>query len=116
MANRLKNFNKDIKQKRYFLNSLGLLFRAREKFLIAFKAEYFQKKFSTHEPAEEPEVSKEQATEPEAARRAKKGRTKCKISSWKLREEFLNKIKNKEKYINGQIFKYFFYQTLLYLA
>ena len=34
------------------------------------------------------------------------------ISSLKLRENFLNEIKNEERYINNQIFKeYFYYQA-----
>ena len=43
-ANKLKNFDKGIKinEKRSFLNNLGLLFSAREKFLIVLKADYFQ--------------------------------------------------------------------------
>ena len=43
-ANKLKNFDKGIKinDKMSFLNNLGLLFSAREKFLIVLKADYFQ--------------------------------------------------------------------------
>ena len=49
----------------------------------------------------EPEV----ATEPAKATKAK---TKRKISSLKLGEEFSNKIKNEEKNISEQIFKEYF--------
>ena len=43
-ANKLKNFDKGIKtsEKKSFLNNLGLLFSAREKFLIVLKADCFQ--------------------------------------------------------------------------
>ena len=43
-ANKLKSFDKGMKinEKRSFLNNLGLLFSAREKFLIVLKADYFQ--------------------------------------------------------------------------
>ena len=65
----------------------------------------------THEPT--PEV----ATEPTKTAKALKTKTKRKISSLKLRKDFLNKIKNKDKNINEQIFKdYFFYQFPSYLA
>ena len=39
-ANELKNFDKGMKkpEKKYFLNNLGLLFSAREKFLNSFKS------------------------------------------------------------------------------
>ena len=36
------------------------------------------------------------ATEPTKATKATKAKNKCKISSLKLREEYLNKIKNEE--------------------
>ena len=63
------------------------------KFLIVSKADYLQyknlDKIPTHQPATEPEL----ATEPTKT----KAKTNSKISSLRLREEFLNKIKNEEK-------------------
>ena len=57
-------------------------------------------KISTREPATD--QTREPATEPEVVTKAK---TKSKISSLKLRETFLNEIKNNEKNINEQILK-----------
>ena len=66
------------------------------KFLIVSKADYLQyknlDKIPTHQPATEPEL----ATEPTKTK-ATKAKTNSKISSLRLREEFLNKIKNEEK-------------------
>ena len=59
----------------------------------------------TSEPTTEPEVAEEAATE---QTKAKKAKTKRKISSLKLGENFLNEIRNEEKNINQQIFYNFF--------
>ena len=59
-------------------------------------------KILTCEPTPESAAELEVATEPT---KATKSKTKCKISSLKLREEFLNKIRNEEKNINKQIFR-----------
>ena len=105
-ADELKNFEKGTKtlEKKSFLNNLGLLFSAREKVLNNFKNRLFPIKNLDKIPAREPtpEVQSEQevATEPGVATeptKATKAKTKCKIASLKLGEEFLNKIKNDEK-------------------
>ena len=90
-ANELKNFEKGIKglEKKSFLNNIVLLFSTREKVLNSFKSRLLP----IREPAREPEV----ATEPVKATEAIKAKSKRKISFLKLREEFLNKIKNEEK-------------------
>ena len=59
----------------------------------------------TSEPTTELEVAEEAATE---QTKAKKAKTKRKISSLKLGENFLNEIRNEEKNINQQIFYKFF--------
>ena len=59
---------------------------------------------------------KKTVIEPEVATKATKSKNRCKISSLKLREEFLNKIKNEEIKKNEQIFKKFFCQTPSLLA
>ena len=63
-----------------------------------------------------PEVATEQTTEvltePTKAKKVTKAKFKCKMFSLELREEFLDKMKNEEKYINKQIFReYFNYQS-----
>ena len=98
------------------MNNLGLLLSARDKVLNSFKSRLFLlkklDKIATREPAKEQEVAKEPAkepaTEPKVATKAKNKKTKRKISSLKLSEGFLNKIKNEEKNINEQIFKDYF--------
>ena len=100
----MKNFDRGTKtlDKKSFLNNLGLLFSAREKVLNSFKSRLFPIKnldtFPTREPTRgtttETKVAKEPAKQPIKATKAK---TKRKISSLKLREELLNKIKNEEK-------------------
>ena len=96
-------------EKKYFLNKLELLFSAREKFLNSFKSRFFPIKNLDKIPTREP------ATEPTKATKVKKAKTIRKISSLKLREEFLNKIKNEKK--NEQIFRdYILYQTPSYLT
>ena len=101
-ANELKNFDKGTKalDKKSFTNNLGLLFSAKEKVLNIFKSRLFPIKnldqISTREPTEqgtELEVTTEQTKSTNAA----KAKTKHKISSLKLREEFLSKIKNEKK-------------------
>ena len=99
-ANELKNFDEGIKKlkEKACFNNLGLLFSAREKVLNSFKSRLFPikkklNKIPTHEPATDPEVAKEPATELEIATKATKAKTKRKISSLKLQGEFLNKIK-----------------------
>ena len=71
------------------------MFSAREKDLNIFKSRLLP----TREPATEAELATtpEVATEPRKAAKATKPKTKCKISSLKLRKEFLNKIKIDEK-------------------
>ena len=87
------------------------LFSARETVLNSFKIRLFPiKNFDkvptrepTPEPATEPEVAKEPTTEPEVAKESTRAtktttaKTKRKTSSLKLRETFLNEIKNEEK-------------------
>ena len=73
----------------------------------------------TCESATVAEVATEQevATELTKTTKATKAKTKRKIFSLKVREEFLNKIKNEENNINKQIFRdYFLFQTLSYLT
>ena len=95
-----------------------LLLSVREKVLNSFKNRLFPIKNldkiatreATLEPATEPEVAKEPATEPEVAtepRKTTKAKLKLKISSLKLCQKFLYKIKNAEKNINEQIFNEF---------
>ena len=96
-------------QKRLFLNNLGLLFSARGKVLNSFKSRLFPiKKFrqnsktrTYNRTSNKPEV----ATEPT---KLTKDKTKRKISSLKLHENFLNENKNEDKNINEQIFNEFF--------
>ena len=75
-------------------------------FLITLKAKYFQQKnlckIQTPEVATEPIL--EVAIEPTKATKTK-AKAKRKISKLKLRKEFLNKIQNKEKNINEQLFR-----------
>ena len=82
-------------KKSIFLNNLGLSFSAREKFLNSFKSRLFPikklDKVPTCEPTPEAATEQEVAAEPT---KATKPKTKRKISSLKLHEEFLNKIKN----------------------
>ena len=122
-ANELKNFDKGIKglENNSFLNDLGLLLSARGKVLNSFKRRLFPIKFfdkiPKRQPTLEPATEAEVAAKPSKATKAIKAKTKRKISSLKLREEFLNKIKNEEKNINEQIFRdYFLYQTSSYLT
>ena len=51
-------------------------------------------------------------TKPGVATKATKAEFKCKISSLKLCEEFLNKIKNEEKNTNETIFRDYFFIRL----
>ena len=118
-ANELNNFDKGIKtlDKNSFLNNLGLLFSAREKVLNSFRSRLFPikklDKIPTQKPATEPEV----AAEPTKARKATEAKTKRKISSLKLCEEFLNEIKYEGKTINEKIFRdYFLFQSRSYLT
>ena len=107
-ANELNNFDKGIKkiEKKIFFNNLGLLFSAREKGLTSCKSRLFAIKNLDKIPIHE--------TTPEKATKAK---TKRKVSSLKLCEEFLNKIKNDEKNINKQIFNESFnYQNPSFLV
>ena len=90
--------------KKVFLNNLVVLHSAREKILNSFKSRLFPRKNLdkiatrelTPESATESEVAKETATEPTKAAKATKA-TKHKTSSLKLRERFLNEIKNEIK-------------------
>ena len=90
--------------KKVFLNNLVVLLSAREKILNSFKSILFPiknlDKFVTREltpeQATEPEAAKETATESTKAAKATKA-TKHKTSSLKLRERFLNEIKNEVK-------------------
>ena len=98
-------------EKTSFLNNLGLLFSARKKVFNIFKSILFPIKNidniptrePTPEPIREPEIGKEPAIEPEVATepttaaKATKVKTKRRISSLKLRENFFNEIKNEEK-------------------
>ena len=59
-------------------------------------------KILTCEPTPESAAEPEVATEPT---KETKSKTKRKISSLKLHEEFLNKIRNEEKNINMQTFR-----------
>ena len=77
----MEKVQKHLKKSR-FSNNLGLLFRATE-------------------PEVGTKLTLEVATEP-------KNKTKSKISSLKLRENFLNEIKNDEKNMNEQIFQEYF--------
>ena len=84
--------------KNYFFNNLGLLFSAREEDLDSFKSRLFPiknvDKILTRKPTPGPATEPEVATEPTKATTTK---TKSKIFSLKLREKFLNEIKNDEK-------------------
>ena len=93
-ANELKNLGKDFFKS--FCKWLRIVIGAREKVFNSFESRLFSIKNLdlTHDPA----------TEPEVATKATKAKTKCKTSSLKLREEFLNKIKN-EKNVDEQTFK-----------
>ena len=99
----MKNFDKGIKalETKSFLNNLGLLFSAREKVLNSFKSRLFPiknlDKIPTHEPTPEPATEPEVATELTEATKATKTKTKRKISSLQLHQEFLNKMKNEEQ-------------------
>ena len=76
-----------------------------EKVLNSFKSRLFPTREQTEpELATEPELptEPEPATEPEVATKTTKAKTKGKMSSLKLCEEFLNKIKNEKKNINEQ--------------
>ena len=101
----MKKVQKHLKKKS-FLNNLGLLFSAREKILDNFKSILFPIKYldkiPTRQPTPKPATKPEVATEP---RKATKAKNKRKISPLKLREEFLNEIKNEEKNINEQLFQ-----------
>ena len=82
-------------EKKYFLNNLGLSFSAREKVLNCYKSRLFPVKNVHESPTREPTLVP--ATEPEVAKeptKVTKAKTKRKISSLKLCEESLNKIKN----------------------
>ena len=116
-ANGLKNFDKGTKtlDKKSFTNNLGLLFSAKEKVLIIFKSRLFSIKhldqISTREPTEQG-TELEVTTEQTKSTNATKAKTKHKISSLKLREEFLSKIKNEKKNVNEKIYRdYLLYQT-----
>ena len=105
--------------KKVFLNNLGLSFSVRIKVLNSFKSRLFQiknlDKIPTYETKPEPTI--EPSTEPEIGTKATKAETKCKTSSLKLRENFLNGIKNEEKNINEHIFKeYFGYESPSFLV
>ena len=76
------------------LNNLRLIFSARENILNNFKRRLFPIKNS--DKISKPEPTPEVATEP---KRATKAKTKRKILSLKMLEEFLNEIKNEEKII-----------------
>ena len=116
-ANGLKNFDKGTKtlDKKSFTNNLGLLFSAKEKVLIIFKSRLFSIKnldqISTREPTEQG-TELEVTTEQTKSAKPTKAKTKHKISSLKLREEFLSKIKNEKKTVNETIYRdYLLYQT-----
>ena len=116
-ANGLKNFDKGTKtlDKKSFTNNLGLLFSAKEKVLIIFKSRLFSIKnldqISTREPTEQG-TELEVITEQTKSAKPTKAKTKHKISSLKLREEFLSKIKNEKKNVNEKIYRdYLLYQT-----
>ena len=106
-AGELKSFEKCTEkfEKQLFLINLGLLFSAIEKVINIFKSRLFliqnldniPTREPTPEAAAEPEVAKEPATDLEVATNAK---TKRKISSLKLRENFLNGNSTEEKNIN----------------
>ena len=93
-----------------------MLFSAREKVSNSFKRIFPIRNLDeipTRKPTAEPKV----ATESTKSTKAAKAETKRKISSLKLREEFLNKIRSEEKNTNEQTFlEYFFYQAPAYLA
>ena len=115
--NELRNFDKSIKTlyKKSFLNNFGLLFSAREIVLNSFEGRLFLTKnvdkISTREPVTEA------VPKPTKTTRAIKIKTKRKISSLKLLENFLNRIKNEEKDTNEKMFRdYFLYQTASYLT
>ena len=71
-------------EKKSFLKNLELLFRTREKVLNSFKSRLFPIKNLDKTPTREP------ATEPEVASEPTKAKTKHKISSLKICEEFVN--------------------------
>ena len=75
------------------------LFSASVKVLNNFKSRLFPTKNLDKFQTREPEIELTKAT---------KTKTKRKIFSLKLREEFLNEIKNEDKNINQQIFRGYF--------
>ena len=75
------------------------LFSASVKVLNNFKTRLFPTKNLDKFQTREPEIELTKAT---------KTKTKRKIFSLKLREEFLNEIKNEDKNINQQIFRGYF--------
>ena len=84
--------------KRLFLNNLGLFVCTREKVLNNFKSRLFPikdlDKSSTREPTfESPFQPRRKQHLKQHKIKATKAKTKCKISSLKLHEEFLNKTK-----------------------
>ena len=91
--------------------NVRLLFSAREKILNSFESRLFLTKnsnkfqhvpFPTPEPETEPEVLEGPAIEPYVAAeptKVTKAKAKRKISSLKLRELFVNEIKNEGKNI-----------------
>ena len=79
-----------------------------KKFFIALKADYFQSKIQTklqNKNIQQNQQQKKVATEPT---KVTKDKSKRKISSLKLHENFLNENKNEDKNINEQIFNEFF--------
>ena len=101
----LKNFkkigNKSEKQSKKTLANIDKLFNGRNdaiKFLDDYGSMILEAKRKA--AGEEPETEPEVARKPEVATELTKAKTKRKISSLQLREEFLNKIKNEERNIN----------------
>ena len=114
-------------KKSIFLNSLRLLFSAREKVINSFKSRLFQikklDKTPTCQPEAEPtpeiatEPQPEVATEPTPRPAKEATPTKHKKSKLKLHQEFMNKIIAVEKDINDKIFvNYFNYHNPLLLV
>ena len=94
-----------------FLNHIGLFFSAREKSLNTFKSRIFSNKkiykTSKLKPIFESAFQLAPEPTPEKTKETKATKTKSehKIFPLKLREEFLNEIKNEENNINKQIFR-----------